>query len=556
MNTLQKRANDRKKELGAYYTHKGLTDIICEWAIRSSNCRVFEPSFGGCGFLRSAHDRFTDFEGSAATEQIFGCDIDPEAFGFLADLLERPIDLERFHQGDFLLQEFPRSWLGSFDAVIGNPPYLSYQKIHPSVREIALAYLRDEGLDLGRRASLWAYFVGLSSRFITEGGRMAWVLPSSFLYANYSQSLRKFIYNSFEDVRAFEMQERQFLLEGTEEKTIVVLAEGKRSKASDNLVGDIQLARCAGVRDLADEIQKWKDGSSSGTSSCGSAVLDCLSRAPLELFEQLKASKHHHTLGEYVRIQIGLVTGNNRFFLRTDDERQEAGISTRDLVDILPRFSFVKGSHLTLNDVDVMRENAAKTFLVSAKSMENAPQKIGEYLASYPEDAKAKCSTFKKRSSWSQTDDGAIPDLFFPVMQHNGPRVVLNTAGLNCTNSIHRGYFIQDVSETRKKFISLASLSTFSQISAEIAGRSYGSGALKHEPREAEAIGLLLPPIHHTKISSAFRRADAFLRAGDFNEATQVADHVILESLDVDCAPTQAAILKSGLAQLRQNRQR
>lgn len=547
---------ERKKELGAFYTHSGLTDIICEWAIQSPETSIFEPSFGGCGFLRSAHDRLVALKGSAAPEQIFGCDIDPDAFGFLASLFERPVDLDRFHEGDFLLQEFPDTWLSSFDAVIGNPPYLPYRKISASIRERALALLKAEGLELDRRASIWAYFVGLSVRFIKDGGRMAWVLPSSFIHANYARSLRKFILRKFENVCAFELQERQFLLEGTEEKTIVILAESKHSLAKVDDDNDIQLIRCAGTLNLAEEIQKWQNGSFAKASSCASAVIDCLSEAPLKLFRHLETHDHHHRLGDYLRVQIGLVTGNNRFFLRTEEERQQADLNAEDLARVLPRFKFVEGAELTNQDIEVMRIDGAKTFLVSAENTELAPRKVREYLESYPEEAKAKCSTFKKRASWSLTDDNAIPDVFFPVMQHNGPRVVLNTAGLNCTNSIHRGYFIQDLTDTQKKLLSLSSLSTFSQISAEIVGRSYGSGALKHEPREAEAIAVLLPPIHHSKINSAFGRADTYLRAGNFDEASQVADYIILDALNVDCIPTEASVLKSGLAQLRKNRQR
>ena len=34
-----------KKRLGAFYTPKVLTDLICDWAITSINTRVLEPSF-------------------------------------------------------------------------------------------------------------------------------------------------------------------------------------------------------------------------------------------------------------------------------------------------------------------------------------------------------------------------------------------------------------------------------------------------------------------------------------------------------------------------------
>jgi adenine-specific DNA-methyltransferase len=490
------------------------------------------------------------------SNQIFGCDIDPDAFGHLAKLFECPVDLTRFRKVDFLEQDFPDSWIGSFDAVIGNPPYLPCRKIRPENRKSALQTLEQEGLKLDRRASLWAYFVALSIRFIATGGRMAWVLPSSFLYANYARELRMYISSMFENVRAFELQERQFLLEGTEEKTIILLADRKLSRSIRQKPEDISLTRCSGVRELSNNVLNWQNGEILSKSVCGNSVFDSLSKAPRELYLQLKFSKHHCRIGDHLKIQIGLVTGNNNFFLRTDEERREARLPVPSLVEVLPRFLFVNGLEFRQGDFGEMIIKGAKGYLISESNVAEAPNEIKAYLGTYLDSEKEKCSTFKKRAIWCQTNDGAIPDAFFPVMQHNGPRLVLNNASVNCTNSIHRGYFKTERTETEKKLLALASLSSFSQLSAEISGRFYGSGALKHEPREAENIGILLPPIHHRKITAAFQKADKFLRDNNFDEASQIADYLILGAMGFDDVPTQASVLRSGLMQVRNHRQR
>ena len=506
--------------------------------------------------MRSARDRLVAFDAAAPNKQIFGCDIDPDAFGHLADLFEGPVDLTRFHKGDFLKQSFSSSWFGKFDAVIGNPPYLPYRKIEPTAREEALLTLAELGLKLDRRASLWAYFVALSTRFVATGGRMAWVLPSSFLYANYSKALRKYVANTFSNVRAFELQERQFLLEGTEEKTIVLLADGKLAVQPRQPKDDIQLSRCSGVHDLSIKVRSWVGGEVAKAASCGTSVFDSLQKAPRELFNQLLSSQHYHQLGDHLKIQIGLVTGDNKFFLCSEEERKEANLSINSLVPVFPRFIHANGLAFQTDDFDKMIQAGGKGFLVSSRGSGTTAEDIESYLASYPKNKIKTCSTFKKRAVWSQTDDGAVPDAFFPVMQHNGPRLLLNTAKVNCTNSIHRGYFKADITENEKRLIALTTLSSFSQLSAEIAGRSYGSGALKHEPREAESVGILLPPVHHRKLQSAYQKADRCLRNGNFNEASQIADHLVLGSLGFDDVPSKASILRSGLVQARKHRQR
>jgi adenine-specific DNA-methyltransferase len=553
---LQISGNTRKKTLGAFYTHNGLTDVICEWAITSSNDNIFEPSFGGCGFLRSARDRLISFGADAPNRQIYGCDIDPEAFGHLASLLEGPVDLTRFYQGDFLKQTFPETWKGKFDVVIGNPPYLPYRMIDPVVRDVALSALANDGLKLDKRASLWAYFVALSIQYVKVGGRIAWVLPNSFLHANYSEKLRNYIANKFSNVRAFELQERQFLLEGTEEKTVVLLADGKLSGNLGQPDRKLPLSRCSGVRELSDQIKGWTSGEVQTASDCATSVFDNLSKTTRELYTALQSSQYYQSLGDHIKVQIGLVTGDNKFFLMNNEEREAAGLLVNDLVPILPRFIYARGLEFQPNDLETLIQEGGKGYLASLHDDQNAPVRVQNYFSTYPEERKNTCSTFKKRAVWSQTDDGSVPDAFFPVMQHNGPRLLLNTAQVNCTNSVHRVYFKAEHSATKRQLISLSLLSTFSQLSAEIAGRSYGSGALKHEPREVERIGVLLPPVHHMKVLASFKHADRCLRRGNHDEARQIADQLILGAIGLEDVATYASILRSALIQVRKHRQR
>ena len=546
----------RKKELGAFYTHKGLSDAICDWAITSPDSTILEPSFGGCGFLRSARDRLVSIGSESSLSQLYGCDIDAEAFLHLANVFECLVDLERFHEGDFLDQDFPAAWPKSFGSVVGNPPYIPYRKISVEQREQVLKQLSLLGLDLDRRASLWAYFVALSIPFTETGGRAAWVLPSSFLYANYSDKLRSFIANNFDETRAFELKERQFLLEGTEEKTIVVLCKGKLNQAKDDATTDIPIERCDGVKDLPAAIRRWDTGKSKDVSYCGTSIIDSLSNSPSNLVKHLQSHTTCKKLSEYLTVKIGLVTGNNRFFLLSEYEREELEIELCELVKVLPRFHFANGVSYSDADQADLLQSGGKGYLVSADNPDCVSDNVRSYLAQYDEEQIASCSTFKKRSVWCKSDDGAPPDAFFPVMQHHGPKLVLNESGYNCTNSIHRVHFKSNLSKTDKRLVSLSLLSTFSQISAEFCGRSYGSGALKHEPREAEKIEVLMPDLHHRTVGAAFDRVDKMLRDGNLAEARQFVDLLILNAIELEDVHTQASLMSSGLEQLKSHRHR
>lgn len=530
--------------------------MICNWAIVSPDLTVLEPSFGGCGFLRSARDRLISIGAINAACQIYGCDIDPDAFSHLSNLFEQPIDLENFHDGDFLEQGFPSTWPRKFDAVVGNPPYIPYRKIDPTQRERVLEILAGQDLYLDRRASLWAYFVAISVGQVVPGGKMAWVLPSSFLYANYSENLRKFIYKNFEDVCAFELKERQFLLEGTEEKTIVLLARDRLADGHLKSSSDIKLVQCDGVKDLGPAIQAWSDGRQNVTAHCGSSVLDSLPAGSKSLFTRLQVEDTCSALGEHLQVRIGLVTGNNTFFVLNEDQRQELSLNKAELRKVLPRFHFAAGLNFHLDDHEALLAANGRGNLVSATDRDSLSSSMRSYLETYGSDAIESCSTFKKRAIWSQTDDNSPPDAFFPVMYHLGPRLVLNEADINCTNTIHRVYFNDSLTKHQQQLMCISLLSTFSQISAEICGRSFGSGALKHEPREAEKIEVLLPNIHHRRVAAAYEKIDRVLRDGNLDEARQIADVLIFEALKFDSPRASISILRSGLQHLRNHRHR
>ena len=489
-------------------------------------------------------------------KQLYGCDIDTHAFGHLSKVFEHPVDLSRFHEGDFLDQEFGASWPRKFDAVVGNPPYLPYRKIPVDKRERVLEQLREFGLELDRRASLWAYFCALGVIYTKAGGRKAWVLPSSFLYANYSRSLRAFIAGSFGDVRAFELKERQFLLEGTEEKTVVLLCRNRLSSKKHACKSDIPLTRCNGVKDLKVAIADWDKGLAQHSSLCGSSVFDALSDSPRRLMEYLRQDESCRTLGNFLGVKIGLVTGNNAFFTLSEADRRKHDLQLAELRKVMPRFQFAAGVDFKPEDHECLIEQGAKGHLVSVTDTEEASSAMRSYLEEYSEEDISKCSTFKKRSIWSQTEDNAPPDAFFPVMQHHGPRLVLNSTSINCTNSVHRAYFFEHVSKSERQLLCLSLLSTFSQISAEACGRSYGSGALKHEPREAEKIEVLMPQLHPNTIRAAFSRVDRMLRDGNLEEARQFADDLIMKGLGEEGIPENIALLRSGLEQLKHHRHR
>ncbi len=164
-----------KKALGRYYTPEHATRILCSWAIRQSEEKVLEPSFGACGFLEAASDRLKELGSGDPRHQLYGCDIDEGAF---IDYLEPRLGIDKsnphFLHRDFLHIQPTEFGTQALDVVVGNPPYVSYHTMGEQTRKAAKQVAVNDGFKLTPKASLWAFFVLHAIPFIRPGGRMAW----------------------------------------------------------------------------------------------------------------------------------------------------------------------------------------------------------------------------------------------------------------------------------------------------------------------------------------------------------------------------------------------
>lgn len=525
---------DRRK-LGAFYTPERLSQILSDWVIRSASDTVLEPSFGGCGFLQAARNRLLALGCASPRSQIYGCDIDPVAFDYLATTLGAPVDLMRFIQSDFLAVAPGALWPHRFSGILANPPYIPYQALDGDYRK-ELSSREWPVAEVGGRASLWAYFLAHAVSFLAPGGRMAWVLPGAFLQADYAKPIRDYLAASFERTAAIVLRERIFLDAGTDEETVILLADGHGSTRS---LAPIQLAEATTLPDLILTIDRWGDGAwAAGQMEARPASL-CLKADERAALAAIEAREDCITFGDIANVQIGLVTGANKFFVLSRDDVKDAGLAPADCTPILAKFVAAPGVFHTLADHESVAAGGARSYLVGRPGTERSTA-LTAYHETFDEATRITTSTFRKRKIWWQPNDGKVPDAFFPVMNHYGPRLVLNPEGLTNTNTIHRVYFRKLTSQPCQKLVAVSMLTTFAQISAEMVGRRYGSGVLKHEPREAERIRILSPAglSRHT-INVAFDKVDRLLKAGRRDDATAVADALIMKAVGLPDGVTE-----------------
>jgi hypothetical protein len=129
-------------------------------------------------------------------------------------------------------------------------------------------------------------------------------------------------------------------------------------------------------------------------------------------------------------------------------------------------------------------------------------------------------------------------------MSASWPRLVVNKSSYTCTNNILRLVWKIERSPDDWIRLALGTLSTLSQLSAELVGRSYGGGVLKLEPTELTHLAVPLLPVD--KASSLAEEVDRLLKANRFLDATNCIDTALVEC--------RMSLTEAGLQRLRKAR--
>lgn len=546
------RSRDVRRKLGIYYTPDELSEVVTEWAIRSAGDTILEPSFGGCGFLMAARHRLEAFGSSTPLDNLYGCDIDKNAFSHLRLLFGDTAETRYFVRADFLETDNSYWPVDQFDVVLGNPPFVSHHNMTADQKQTAKGALINNGITLPGTSSLWAYFAIHATLFLKEGGRLALILPDAFLTSHYAKPVRSHIFNHFESIVIARKCFRMFMGSGASERTLTLLADGYSRKKISSHVSVTPTFTISELRAVV-----GLKSSVNGQSFSVDAVVrekwrDVSSRA----FRRILREKQIFKVEDVLNVEIGLVTGANKFFIIDEDTAKSWRLPRSNLFPILSRTADAPGLVYSELDHKAAAKANRRCWLFRPKKLGLRHGAVRRYLASVPRKLRRTTVWFKKRKFWFSPEGYGAPHGFVTYMNHYGPRIILNDGGVDCTNTLHRINFKGHTGQSQKKLIAISLMTTFSQISAELEGRTYGGGVLKVEPSEFRRVSLILPQgLHHRRVDKVFRVVDGYLRKGDPNAARKVADLLILGAiLDANELTSSMEELEKVLASLRSER--
>jgi adenine-specific DNA-methyltransferase len=488
-----------EKVLGAVYTPPRVATALVRWAVRSPADRVLDPACGDGVFLAAAQERLADL--GSEHPIIVGVDVDPQAAAASGAIHS---DFFEWSQSS-LFQTPPR-----FDAIVGNPPFIRSHLFPEGSRQLAFRQMREMGLHPSRLMSTWAPFVAVGCRLLSETGRLALVVPEELLHVGYADELRRFLLSRFR--RVVVCLSDGDLFPSVQQSVVLLLCD----QDQDGPGGLLTMAfSCLeqGPPYTADPAPTW-DWCPKWTHLFLSPTER---QVVIDSFRQLAWKRFR----EYGRVEVGVVTGSNDFFILSRDEAAALGDGSH-LAPIVTSARDLPGIHLSAEDFLRQAEQGRPSFLIhTSEPVENLPLPLREYLASGVKQKVHLHFKCRNREPWYAVPSVWPADALLLRQAGEVPKLVHLSKKCTSTDTLHRVRWRQP--ELGKRHV-VSFLNTWTLIACELTGRSYGGGVLELMPGEANSIPLP-PPLDD--LEALFEDVDTLVRSRRFDTATEAIDRVV-----------------------------
>jgi len=287
--------------------------------------RFADPSIGTGSFFSACLAAL----GSDRLESALGVEIDP-VFARAAEDLWAADGLQ-IVQGDFT-QVIGTGRLPAPNFLLANPPYVRHHHLASEYKErLQRLVRRILGIEVSGLAGLYVYFLLLATAWMEDGGIAAWLIPSEFMDVNYGSAVKRFLCDQVTLLRIhrFAADDVQF---ADALVSSVVLVLQKTPPPADHQIevslgGKLQEPRVTArvAVDRLREAHKW-------------------TRFPEHAHNDRFAlsAQAGPQLTDLFRIQRGIATGDNKFFILQREDVQRLDLPPEFLRPVLPSPRFLQ----------------------------------------------------------------------------------------------------------------------------------------------------------------------------------------------------------------------
>ncbi|MFH1077557.1 MAG: N-6 DNA methylase [Pseudomonadota bacterium] len=461
---------EKLRDKGQFWTPSWVADAMVAYVLDEQEREVFDPATGRGAFLEA----LTRLDKTGI--RFLGTDIDPEC---LADPIYQDTRC-KVEIRDFIKSPPARK----FQSIVANPPYIRHHRIDGETKSfLRQLCARITGFTIDGRAGYHIHFFLQALSLLKSGGRLAFIMPADTCEGTFAKKLWHWISKKYciECVITFEEGATPF--PDVDTNALVFLI---RNSAPAREILWIK-AHQAYSPDLLHFVQSGLKGSFKSLSPQRRSLEEAL-KTGLSRPEQ-NHNLFKYKLRDFAKVMRGIATGANDYFFLTRQQCKELHLPNEILKAAIGRTRDVSGDRISIDDIEKLDRENRPTLLLCVDSQHQLLSSVKKYLKEGEKRGLHERALIKQRRPWYKMEQRKVPPLLFAYLGRRNSRFIKNEAGIVPLTSFLCVYPIcEDEAYVHKLWMALNHPDTIANL--KLVGKSYGSGAIKVEPRNLDLLSI------------------------------------------------------------------
>jgi len=480
---------EKLREKGQFWTPPWLAKIMASWVTGKHPDTLFDPAVGPGTFFAAARS-------AGYTGPFDGCELHESAFADCGKLGLAREDFSRIERADFISSHITRS----FPAIISNLPYIRHHRLDQQRKtELRTIAERVLGFPLDGRVGLHVYFLLKSLEHLSPSGRLAFLLPADVCEGISSRALWSRLCERYrlEAILTFDPSAAPFPKVDT--NAIVFLMSHSaptrhfkwlrvKERDVDSVLRSLRLA---------------KNGEATGESvicherDLSETLVTGFSRPPRP------AALHGIPLSHFARVVRGIATGANEFFFLTREQVKSLGLDPRFFIRAIGRTRDCRADVLHPTTLERLNDAGRPTWLLNLDKTpkERLPATVRSHLESGERMRLHERALIQSRRPWYKMEQRIPPPILFAYLGRRDCRFILNEAGaVPLTGFLCVYPWDTSRDAVKRLWRALNHPDTIQNLA--FAGKSYGGGAIKVEPRQLENLEMPMSVVREVGLKS------------------------------------------------------
>lgn len=450
---------EHRKKYSQFFTPIHIANLMCQWVCREGELEILDPALGLGIFAEEAFKlnnsiTFVSFEK------------DDIVFSYASTYKNKIIRKGK----DYLLED----WEHKYDGILCNPPYF---KFHNYENKKYLKYISENvKVKLSGYSNIYVLFLIKSLCQLKKQGRMAYIIPSEFMNANYGVAIKEYLLKSKMLRHVFVFNSEFSVFDNAITTTAILFF------ANDENSDEISFSTISD----SSELRKIEDFIMSYKNYRGDFYYSINSIDPNEKWENLYSRKENMysnlvPFSKFAKVKRGIATGANDFFVFNKEKIKKTGIPEKYFDICLCKSNYIHSSFLDDDIVYNLKKYNCDIYLLNISN--DLDFRLNKYIKNGERKGYNLRYLTRNRSPWYSMEKKEISPILVSVFNRNKVKFIRNDANVSNLTTFHSLYPTRTHMDDINLLFAYLLTDTAKDL-LEYNKRTYGNGLNKFEPND------------------------------------------------------------------------